>query len=51
MMQEDTMKQVYERLLAEIPNYKAFLTARELGISPTTLWRKMKKYNLLDRRF
>ncbi len=27
------------------------LTARELGISPTTLWRKMKKYNLLDRRF
>ena len=27
------------------------LAAQELGISTTTLWRKMKKYHLLDRRF
>ena len=31
------MKQVYERLLAEIPDYKAFLTARELDESSFAL--------------
>ena len=31
------MKQVYERLLADIPDYKAFLTARELDESSFAL--------------
>ncbi|MGJ7919291.1 sigma 54-interacting transcriptional regulator [Neobacillus sp. LXY-4] len=42
----DEKEMIRKSLLHNIGNRKK--TAKELGISTTTLWRKLKKYNLLD---